>query len=164
MQALAEWASTRGVMRFADAAARDAAITSPDAGMVAWLDTPGSLTVRTASAWRTLWSSLAWTDLTLSSGYETYGSTPRAAVEVGQFITLRGGIQRNTSAQIATGSTIATIPSALGTPVSGDFPIAVQWSGDVPTGRLYVGADRTLQYIGDSTNWIALNGVRIPLA
>src|SRR5690606_30444044 len=57
MPALAEWASPRGVMRSADAAARDAAITTPDAGMVAWLDTPGSLTVRTASAWRTLWSS-----------------------------------------------------------------------------------------------------------
>lgn len=164
LQALAEWASTRGVMRFADAAARDAAIPSPVAGMVAWLDTPGAVTVRTATAWRTLWSNLAWSGISLASGYETYGTTPQAAVEGGLFIVLKGGVQRSTSgAQIATNAVLGTIPSSLGTPVSGDYPIATQWSTD-NVGRLYVGSDRSIQYIGSTTNWVSLNGVRVPLA
>ncbi|MFF5473321.1 hypothetical protein [Streptomyces achromogenes] len=164
LQALAEWASTRVGMRFADAAARNAAITAPVKGMLAWLDTPGALTIRTATAWRTIWSDLAWSDIALGSAYETYGTTPQAAVENGLFIVLKGGVQRSTAgAQIATDAVVGTIPSSLGTPLSGDYPIAVQWSTD-PTGRLYVGADRTLKYIGTTTNWISLNGVRVPLA
>lgn len=164
IQALAEWASTRVVMRFADAAARNASITSPTAGMVAWLDNPGALTIRTATAWRTIWTALAWSDVALGSAYETYGTTPQAAVENGLFIVLKGGIQRSTSgAQIATDAVVGTIPSSLGTPLSGDYPIATQWANDV-AGRLYVGADRILKYIGQNTNWISLNGVRVPLA
>ncbi|WP_432137662.1 hypothetical protein [Streptomyces sp. bgisy154] len=164
LQALAEWASTRTVMRFADAAARDASITSPVAGMTAWLDTPGALTLRTATAWRTIWTDLAWTDIALDAAYEAYGTTPQAAVENGLFIVLKGGVQRSTSgAQIAGDSILGSIPSSLGTPLSGDYPIATQWSTD-NVGRLYVGSTRNLQYVGSSTNWVSLNGIRIPLA
>jgi hypothetical protein len=165
VQALAVWASTRTVMRFADAAARDAAVTSPVAGMFAWLDTPGSVTVRTASAWRTLWSALSWTDITLESAYTTYGTTPQAALDGGNFIVLRGGVQRSTpSTQIAGGSVLGTIPSSLGSPLSGDYPIAAQWLGDIATGRLYVAPNREISYVGQNTGWASLNGVRIPLA
>lgn len=164
MMALAEWVSTRVGMRFADAAARDAAITAPEAGMLAWLDTPGSLTLRTARAWRTIWTDLAWSDVVLGSSFATYGTTPQAAVENGLFIVLKGGVQRSgTGAQIAGDSVLGTIPSALGTPLSGDYPIATQWATD-PVARLYVGADRSLKYIGNPTNWLSLNGVRVPLA
>jgi hypothetical protein len=164
LQALAVWASTRTTMRFADAAARDAAITSPVAGMIAWLDTPGSVTVRTASAWRTLWSNLAWTDITLGGSYTTFGTTPQAAVDGGNFIVLRGGIQRSTPSTNITGNSImGTIPSSLGTPVSGDFPIASQWLA-VTTGRLYVSSTREITYVGADTGWVSINGVRIPLA
>lgn len=163
MQALAVWASTRVNMRFADAAARDAAITSPTQGMVAWLDTPGCITVRTASAWRTVWSPLAWQNVIMSTAFETYGTTPQATQEGGSFIVLKGGIQRSTEgAQISTGSIVGTIPSALGNPVSGDFPIATQYLSQ-SAARLYVAANRELTYIGVNTGWISLNGVRIPL-
>jgi hypothetical protein len=167
LQALAEWVSTRVGMRFADAAARNAAIPTEAArpGMLAWLDNPGALTVRTATAWRTIWSDLAWSDITLSATqYEAYGTKPQAAVESGIFIVLKGGVQRSTSgAQIVTDAVLGTIPSSLGTPLSGDFPVATQWTNE-PVGRLYVGADRILKYIGDPTNWVSLNGVRVPLA
>ncbi|MFI5808968.1 hypothetical protein [Streptomyces sp. NPDC051561] len=163
LMALAVWASTRVNMNFATAAARDAAIPAPTQGMIAWLQTPGSLTVRTATGWRTLWSQLAWTDVVLSSGYETYGTPPSAAVESGLFINLRGGIQRSTEgAQIATSTIVGYIPSALGTPLSGDYPIATQYLA-VAASRLYVGADRSLRYVGPNTGWMGLNGVRIPL-
>ncbi|MFC8009164.1 hypothetical protein [Streptomyces cinereoruber] len=162
---LAVWASTRVVMRFADAAARDAALTAPEAGMVAWLATPGSLTIRTASAWRTIWSSLTWTDIALGSSYTAYGTTPQAALDGGNFIVLRGGVQRSTpSTQIAGNSVIGTIPSSFGTPLSGDYPVATQWLDQV-NGRLYVASgSREITYIGQNTAWFSLNGVRIPLA
>lgn len=164
LQALAVWASTRVNMKFADAAARDAAITSPTAGMIAWLDTPGSVTVRTASAWTTLWSAVTWTDITLSSGYATYGTTPQAALDGGNFIVLKGGIQRSTEGlQIAVGAVPGTIPSSLGVPLSGDFPIATQYLSQ-SSARIYVASDRTLNYNGVNTGWISLNGIRIPLA
>ncbi|MFF8879594.1 hypothetical protein [Streptomyces flaveolus] len=166
LQSLAEWASTRVGMSFADAAARNAAIPTASArpGMLAWLANPGALTIRTATAWRTVWSDLAWLDVALGSAYETYGTKPQAAVEGGLFIVLKGGVQRSTSgAQIVTDAVLGTIPSSLGTPLSGDYPIATQWANE-PVGRLYVGADRILKYIGDPTNWASLNGIRVPLA
>lgn len=163
LMALALWTSTRVVMTFADGAARDAALTSPTAGMVAWLSSPGSLTVRTATAWRTAWSAISWTDITLSSGYETYGTTPQAAVDGGNFIVLRGGVQKTTGTQLANGETVGTIPSALGTPLSGDYPIAMQFLSSSAS-RIYVATGRTLTYFGVNTGWISLNGIRIPLA
>lgn len=47
-------AEKRLVMRFASAAARDAAITVPEAGMVAYLTTPKQLTMHDGTAWRGL--------------------------------------------------------------------------------------------------------------
>ncbi|WP_031189802.1 MULTISPECIES: hypothetical protein [Streptomyces] len=163
LQALAEWASTRVNMSFADAAARDAALTSPTAGMIAWLNSPGALTIRTASTWRTVWTSITWTDIVLSSGYETYGTTPQAAVDSGNFIVLRGGVQKTTGTQLANGEIVGTIPSALGNPLSGDYPIGMQYLS-TSSSRLYVATGRTLTYYGVNTGWISLNGVRIPLA
>ncbi|PVC73461.1 hypothetical protein [Streptomyces sp. CS081A] len=161
---LAVWASTRVVMRFADAAARDAALTAPEAGMVAWLATPGSLTIRTATAWRTIWSSITWTDITLETGYGLYGTTPQAALDGGNFIVLRGGVQKSAAGtQIIGNSVIGSIPSSLGNPLSGDFPIAMQWLS-ISAGRIYVAPNRQITYVGPDTGWISLNGVRIPLA
>ncbi|MER7623958.1 hypothetical protein [Streptomyces sp. NPDC126503] len=165
LQALAVWASTRVTMRFADAAARNAEIPAPTPGMVAWLDNPGAVTIRTATAWRTLWSALSWTDLTLESAYTTFGTTPQAALDGGNFIVLRGGVQRSTPSTDITGnSVVGTIPSSFGTPIGGDYPIATQWLSDIVTGRLYVATNRQLTYVGRNTGWISLNGVRIPLA
>lgn len=164
LQALAVWVSTRTVMTFADAAARDAAIDTPTAGMVAWLDTPGALTVRTASAWRTVYSEIDWTDIDLASGMETFGTTPQVAFDGGNFIVLRGGVQKAASGvQIAVNDVLGTIPSSFGTPVGGDWPIATQYLSQ-SAARLHVQTDRTITYTGPSTGWVGLNGVRIPLA
>lgn len=163
LEALAVWASTRVVMSFADAAARDAAITAPETGMVAWLDSPESITVRTATAWRTVWSAIEWVDIVLASGFETYGTTPQAALDGGNFIVLRGGVQKTSDAQLAVNDVIGSIPSSLGTPLSGDFPIAMQYLS-TSASRLHVATGRELTYFGVNTGWIGLNGIRVPLA
>ncbi|MFI0261848.1 hypothetical protein ACH4OW_22745 [Streptomyces sp. NPDC017056] len=51
LQSLAEAVDGRTVLRFADAATRDARVTSPVAGMVAWLDNPGRLFHYAAGHW-----------------------------------------------------------------------------------------------------------------
>ncbi|MFF8959098.1 hypothetical protein [Streptomyces sp. NPDC014894] len=51
LKSLAEAADGRTVLRFADAAARDAKLTAPAAGMIAWIGTPGRLMYYTGSAW-----------------------------------------------------------------------------------------------------------------
>ncbi|MDX2759325.1 hypothetical protein PV367_10715 [Streptomyces europaeiscabiei] len=51
LQGLAEGIDGRTVLRYATATDRDAAITTPVAGMVAWLSTPGTLSYHTGSAW-----------------------------------------------------------------------------------------------------------------
>ncbi|MFE1878795.1 hypothetical protein [Streptomyces diastatochromogenes] len=51
LKALADALDGRTVLRFADAAARDAKVTSPVAGMLAWIGTPGRLMYYTGSAW-----------------------------------------------------------------------------------------------------------------
>jgi hypothetical protein len=51
LKALADAMDGRAVLRFADAAARDAKVTAPVAGMLAWIGTPGRLMYHTGSAW-----------------------------------------------------------------------------------------------------------------
>ncbi|GGS86908.1 hypothetical protein [Streptomyces chromofuscus] len=51
IQSLAEAVDGRTVLRFADAATRDAKITAPVAGMLAWLTTPGRLYYYTGTLW-----------------------------------------------------------------------------------------------------------------
>jgi hypothetical protein len=50
-QSMAEAIDGRTVLRFGTAALRDAAITTPVAGMVAWLSSPGQLTHYTGTVW-----------------------------------------------------------------------------------------------------------------
>lgn len=50
-QSMAEAVDGRTILRFGTAALRDAAITTPVAGMVAWLTTPGQLTHYTGTVW-----------------------------------------------------------------------------------------------------------------
>ncbi|MFI6057473.1 hypothetical protein [Streptomyces sp. NPDC051286] len=51
IQSLAESVDGRTVLRFADAATRDAKVTAPVAGMLVWLTTPGRLHYYTGSYW-----------------------------------------------------------------------------------------------------------------
>ncbi|GAA3769470.1 hypothetical protein ACFS5L_36385 [Streptomyces phyllanthi] len=65
LRSLAEGIDSRTVLRYPTAADRDAAITTPAAGMVAWLTTPGTLSYYTGSAWVAMgaWNAYtpAWT-------------------------------------------------------------------------------------------------------
>ncbi|MFI6334726.1 hypothetical protein [Streptomyces sp. NPDC050535] len=68
LQSLAEAIDGRTVLRYATAADRDSAVTTPVAGMVAWLTTPGTLSYYTGAAWVALgaWNPYtpAWTAAT----------------------------------------------------------------------------------------------------
>lgn len=70
---IANGVAARSVMRFADAAARNATLTSPVDGMMAWLDAEQSMTVRASGSWRTVATDRArtttTTGLTLRSGW-----------------------------------------------------------------------------------------------
>lgn len=163
IMALAVWASTNGVMRFADAAARDAAVTSPDAGMVAWLDTPGSLTVRTALAWKTVWAPLNWTNISLQSGFTSYSGVPQSTQD-GNFVVCKGSIQRTVEGgNIATETIVATISSSYGSLTVGEYPIATQWTSQT-AGRIYLNSSRQIMYVGPDVDWFSLHGLRIPIA
>lgn len=76
-QNLATDLDNRTVMRFASAAARDAAITAPVAGMLAWLDDVDQHTFHDGTAWRIgtqgAWTAYTptWTDLTIGNGTQT---------------------------------------------------------------------------------------------
>jgi hypothetical protein len=54
LQSLAEAVDGRTVLRFADAASRDAKVVAPVAGMLAWLSTPKQFTYYTGTAWAQL--------------------------------------------------------------------------------------------------------------
>lgn len=69
---LAAGLTPRSVMRFANASARDATITSPVPGMVAWVADTKLLTCWDGAAWRGMYmGSTDWSALTLNSGFTT---------------------------------------------------------------------------------------------
>ncbi|MEU4967768.1 hypothetical protein [Streptomyces smyrnaeus] len=71
-QGLAEALTPRSVMRFSSAAERNATITSPAAGMVAWLGTEKLFTGYDGSSWVVLAAgSSSWTTISLASGYSS---------------------------------------------------------------------------------------------
>ncbi|MCX5559991.1 hypothetical protein [Streptomyces sp. NBC_00038] len=84
LQSLAEGIDARTVLRYATAAARDTAVPTPVAGMVAWLTTPGTLSYYTGSAWIALgaWNSYTpvWTAATTNPAIGDGTLTGRYAV------------------------------------------------------------------------------------
>lgn len=163
LQALAAWASTAGVMKFGDAAARDAALPSPVLGMAAWLDTPGCLTVRTSAGWKIAWAPISWTNISLASGFTQYSGTPQSTLDGSNFVVCRGSIQRTVEGgNIATETIVATLSSAYGSLVVGEYPIANQWTFHT-TGRIYLNSSRQIMYVGPDVDWLSLNGLRFPI-
>jgi hypothetical protein len=66
----------RAVMRFANATSRDATITSPVAGMIAWLTSEKLFTGFDGSAWVALAAGTqAWTTPALATGYTADGNS-----------------------------------------------------------------------------------------
>ncbi|MEU1497243.1 hypothetical protein [Streptomyces sp. NPDC005732] len=91
----------RTAMRFASATTRGATITSPVAGMLAWLNDVGLLTVYDGSTWVVVASGVrAWTTVALASGWSQNGNSQgslqyRIVNLFGEdTIMLRGGISR----------------------------------------------------------------------
>lgn len=161
MMALAIWMSTNASMRFADGPARDAAITTLDGGMVAWLDNPGCLTLYTGSAWVVAWAPLNWTNISLTLGYTAYSSTPQVTRD-GNFVVCRGSLKKVSEAAIPTETIVATLPSTYGSLVVGEYPVANQWTSQT-AGRIYVDSSRRIMYVGPDVGWFSLNGLRIPI-
>jgi hypothetical protein len=66
----------QSVMRFASASARNATLTSPAAGMAAWLSTEKLLTVYDGTTWVVVAAgSQTWTTPSLASGYTNNGNS-----------------------------------------------------------------------------------------
>jgi hypothetical protein len=66
----------QSVMRFANASARNATLTSPVAGMTAWLISERLLTVYDGGAWVAIASGTqAWTTVPLAAGYSHNGNS-----------------------------------------------------------------------------------------
>ena len=86
----------QGVLVFADAAARDAAITSPQEGQFAYLKDTNVTTYYTGSAWANLDTTGMVNPMTTTGDtiYSSSGSTPaRLAVgSTGQVLTVAGGV------------------------------------------------------------------------
>lgn len=160
LQALAVWASTNVAMRFADSAGRDAAVTSPVAGMLAWLDDPGCLTLRTASGWVVAWAPISWATISLASGFTSYSGTPQVTRD-GNFVVCRGSLKKVSEADITTETIVATLPSTYGSLVVGEYPVATQWTTQT-AGRIYVNSSRQIMYVGPNVGWFSLHGLRIP--
>jgi len=141
----------QGVLVFASAAARDAAITSPQEGQFAYLKDTNVTTYYTGSAWTNLDTTGMVNPMTTTGDtiYSSSGSTPaRLGIgSTGQVLTVAGGIPSwatpasgggkvlqvvtaNTTSQTAVSSTtyIATGITATITPTLNTSKVFVLWS------------------------------------
>lgn len=86
----------RTAMRFASGAERNATLTSPVAGMVAWVTAESALTVYDGSGWRSVSFSTPWVTLALNPTFwEAYGDYPMPRVRrVGDIVYLEGRAAR----------------------------------------------------------------------
>jgi hypothetical protein len=161
-------------MSFASATDRNATLTDPVAGMVAFLDDSKIFTGYDGSTWQTIVAStLPWANVVLPSGYQAWiGNTvgPRVRRE-GSIVYLEGRMMRTDSTNIAAqdGLTIGTVPLAYqpvghyaeghvslsnagtGAPV-GRIEIWHRESTDGP-GTIRLWTDKPSQWIGFSSWW-----------
>ncbi|MFE6484701.1 hypothetical protein ACFVGN_17435 [Streptomyces sp. NPDC057757] len=118
LQSLAEGIDGRTVLRYATAADRDAAVTTPVAGMVAWLTTPGTLSYFTGAAWTTLgaWNAYtpAWTAATTDPVIGNGSVTGRYAV-VGKVCHFTAFVACGSTTTYGSGAYSLSLPLATGT-------------------------------------------------
>lgn len=109
----------QGVLVFADAAARDAAITSPQEGQFAYLKDTNVTTYYTGSAWANLDTTGMTNPMTTTGDmvYSSSGSTPaRLGVgSTGQVLTVAGGVPTWATAASGGGMTLLSTTSLSGT-------------------------------------------------
>jgi hypothetical protein len=117
----------QGVLVFADAAARDAAITSPQEGQFAYLKDTNVTTYYTGSAWANLDTTGMVNPMTTTGDtiYSSSGSTPaRLGIgSTGQVLTVAGGVP--TWATAAGGSANWSLLNSGGTSLTGATTITV---------------------------------------
>lgn len=167
------------VMRFASASERNATITSPVAGMQAWLDTEKLWTGYDGTQWTVMAAGAsAWTTISLASGYTGNGNsngTPqyRLVNFFGELsVQLRGGLNLTyPGGSIANGSvfTASALPTAARPSTLRTTPAAcsaasstvVSLKIDAQTGGnlLVVGTNSTT----DQPPWVSLNGIMYSL-
>jgi len=92
IKALAEAIEGRTVMRFATAAARDAAIPSGArvAGMMCFIEADNGVYVWSGSAWGVVWQDTGWVNITLAAGFTAL--SPVRVRRIGQVVHWRGRI------------------------------------------------------------------------
>lgn len=87
-----------------------------------------------SSAWGTVWkapAAIAWTDLALASDMTQLSSKPQISLDdSGRWGTLKGDIQTISTATLANGTTVATIPSQFILPETVKLTVAIN---QVPT-------------------------------
>ena len=178
---LADGLVPRSVMRFATAAARNASVTAPVAGMIAWLSAERVWTGYDGSAWVTLAAGTsAWTNVSLASGF-THDGNSNGALQyrvVNLFgeptVMLRGGVGVGYSGSpsvirnggIVTGvalpiaarpSTLRTVSAACSTVTSDTLSVKI----DAPTtGHIHiVGTTTSTAKPRIQPPWVSFNGL-----
>jgi hypothetical protein len=125
----------QGVLVFASAAARDAAITSPQEGQFAYLKDTNVTTYYTGSAWANLDTTGMTNPMTTTGDtiYSSSGSTPaRLAIgSTGNVLTVAGGVP-TWAAPAATGANFSLV-NAGGTALTGATTITVSGITDANT-------------------------------
>ena len=149
----------QGVLVFADAAARDAAITSPQEGQFAYLKDTDVTTYYTASAWANLDTTGMTNPMTTTADmiYSSSGSTPaRLGIgTVGQVLTVNSGATAPEWATAASGGGLTLINSG-GTALSGASTSVTSIPGTYKNLHIYIEDF----YMGSNSNngYLQLNG------
>ncbi|MEU2724084.1 hypothetical protein [Streptomyces smyrnaeus] len=174
---LADALTPRSVMRFSTAAERNSTLTSPVAGMVAWLSTEKLFTGYDGTAWVVLAAgSSSWTTISLASGYSS-SSANNNAQGVPQYrlvnffgevslmfrggvgITYSGGAAPNNSQINATALPVNARPSTKRTITCACSVVNTTLSSV----KLDINSDGTLVLIGigsssENPPWVSFNG------
>ncbi|MFE2973394.1 hypothetical protein [Streptomyces sp. NPDC059258] len=172
-QALAGGLVPRSVMRFASAATRNATLSSPVAGMVAFLADSKLFTGYDGAAWVVLAAGTqAWTNIPLASGYTANGNnngTPQYRIVNlfgEQTVMLRGGVNLTYPSGVLANSGVMTssvLPAAARPGTLRTVAVAASATSSTVTSlKLDAGVDGHLRIVGtnatDKPPWISLNG------
>lgn len=168
----------RSVMRFADAAERNATLTSPVAGMVAWLTAEKLVTIYDGTAWVVMAAGTsAWTTPTLVSGFAHDGNSNgnfgwRLVNLFGEpTVMLRGAVSVTYSPAIPNSGVLMTAPLPTSARPTSLRTVTIPCS-DVGSTRITLKLDAKpdghLEIYGTNSSdnrpiWIGFNGVYYPL-
>lgn len=169
------------VMRFATASTRNATLTSPVAGMTAWLNSEETLTVYDGTAWVAVASGTqSWTGVSLAAGFSNNGNSNgnlqyRVVNLFGEStLMLRGGLNVTYS---GSPSVIANSGVITGTPLpAAARPTSLRsltgacstTNSDVLSVKIDIATDGHIQIVGTTSStanpkiqppWVSFNGV-----